>query len=217
MFFTLLSALLSSTPAPYRPAALPLIVRTSFRIWSLNTWISGVTYIFFRFVLAIVVCVGLPTKIWRTHLLLVPPSQNMCPESLKDSGCDPAAFCPSSGGMSGRIFLPRRALSAATDAIDSQLFTRCDPLGIRGGQFTQVTDCQMCPLQRKDAWGGGRMFDGAEDGGRMCDVAEDGGGGRGIISEGQVLPAPDPPTNLNLNLNYEKLRSFVLQNLCHAK
>lgn len=186
--FPLLSALLSSTPAPYRPAALPLIVRTSFRIWSLNTWISGETYNSFRFVLAIVVCVGLPTKIWRTHLLLVPPSQNMCPESLKDSGCDPAAFCPCQGGIAGRIFLPQRALSAAmrsfcrnalfplqralsaaTDAIDSQLFTRCDPLEIRGGQFTQVTDCQMCPLQRKDAWGGGRI----------CDVAEDGGRGRG--------------------------------------
>jgi hypothetical protein len=24
-----------------------------------------------------------------------------------------------------------------------------------------------------------------------------------------------PPTNLNLNLNYEKLRAFKLQNLCH--
>lgn len=106
-----------------------------------------------------------------------------------------------------RVLPLQRALSAATDAIDSQLFTRCDPLEIRGGQFTQVTDCQMCPLQRKDAWGGGRM----------CDVAEDGGRGRSIISEGQVLPAPDPPTNLNLNLNYEKLRSFILQNLCHIK
>ena len=216
--FPLLSALLSSTPAPYRPAALPLIVRTSFRIWSLNTWISGETYNSFRFVLAIVVCVGLPTKIWRTHLLLVPPSQNMCPESLKDSGCDPAAFFPSSGGMSGRIFLPQRALCAATDAIDSQLFTRCDPLEIRGGQFAQVTDCQMCPLQRKDASGGGRICDVAEDGGRgRGEAGERPGSGRGIISEGQVLPAPDPPTNLNLNLNYEKLRSFVLQNLCHAK
>ena len=152
--FPLLSALLSSTPAPYRPAALPLIVRTSFRIWSLNTWISGVTYNFLGFVLAIVVCVGLPTKIWRTHLLLVPPSQNMCPESLKDSGCGAVALCPCQGGIAGRIFLPQRALSAAmrsfrcnalfppqcvlsaaTDAIDSQLFTRCDPLEIRGGQF----------------------------------------------------------------------------------
>ena len=226
--FPLLSALLSSTPAPYRPAALPLIVRTSFRIWSLNTWISGVTYIFFRFVLAIVVCVGLPTKIWRTHLLLVPPSQNMCPESLKDSGCGAVALCPCQGGIAGRIFLPQRALSAAmrsfrcnalfppqcvlsaaTDAIDSQLFTRCDPLEIRGGQFTQVTDCQMCPLQRKDAWvAGGCAME--------RKTAGEAGRGRSIISEGQVLPAPDPPTNLNLNLNYEKLRLFSLQNLCQV-
>ena len=116
------------------------------------------------------------------------PVDIMCPESLKDSGCGAVALCPCQGGIAGRIFLPQRALSAAmrsfrcnalfppqcvlsaaTDAIDSQLFTRCDPLEIRGGQFIQVTDCQMFPLQRKDAWGGGRI----------CDVAEDGGRGRG--------------------------------------
>ena len=184
--FPLLSALLSSTPAPYRPAALPLIVRTSFRIWSLNTWISGETYNSFRFVLAIVVCVGLPTKIWRTHLLLVPPSQNMCPESLKDSGCDPAAFCPCQGGIAGRIFLPQRALSAAMRSFCRNALFPLQRLGWR--------EDMRCSGRRR----------------------ERPGSGRGIISEGQVLPAPDPPTNLNLNLNYEKLRLFSLQNLCQV-
>ena len=35
-------------------------------------------------------------------------------------------------------------------------------------------------------------------------------------SEGVLLPETRPPTNLNLNLNYEKLHGKKLQNLCHA-